>query len=389
MPFTAQHAEHGRLDATQPDLGCGVSWEAIHRARAPLHCPACEGRMVARRSVLGLPHFAHRRRTPDCPLAGESVEHLLLKSDLATAARAAGWDAVLEAAAPHGAWRADVLAVSPGGRRFALEAQLSPITEDDVLERTERYAADEVEVCWFDDRERPRPWMTAVPSLHVTKAAEGRRSVRGVIARYTTEDSWSAVADISLDDAVGWILEGRVAPHEERYVQGAFAPGGDVYRGRFWTAPRYAAAAEEEATRRHAEQHADEVRWNQEESARKARAVAYKQFWARTGIGSAWWQTFETIVQGALGDDTFFGAPTAVYGDGRPLYAKAGAGLRVVAVALPARLGVWAETTPIVVDDVPALNRMAELAFCDTKVFVAAPDAGSFECWWVRPGGVY
>ncbi|MER7959255.1 hypothetical protein [Streptomyces sp. NPDC096030] len=72
----------------------------------------------------------------------------------------------------------------------------------------------------------------------------------------------------------------------------------------------------------------------------------------------------------------------------RTAWSRQGAGLRVVAVALPARLGVWAETTPIVVDNVPALNRLAELAFCDTKVFVAAPDAGSFECWWVRPGGV-
>ncbi|MFF9915381.1 competence protein CoiA [Streptomyces sp. NPDC013457] len=389
MPFTAQHAEHGRLDATQPDLGCGVSWEAIHRARAPLHCPACGGRMVARRSVLGLPHFAHRRRTPDCPLAGESAEHLLLKSDLATAARAAGWDAVLEAAAPHGAWRADVLAVSPDGRRFALEAQLSPITQDDVLKRTERYAADKVGVCWFDERERPRPWMSAVPALHVTRAAEGRRSVRGVIARYAAEDGWSAVADVSLGAAVGWILEGRVAPHEERYVRGAAAPGGDDYRGRFWTAPRYAAAAEEEAARRHAEQQAREARWERKQSARKARAVAYKQFWARTGIGSEWWQTFETIVRGALGDDMFFGAPSAAYGDGRPLYAKKDAELRVVAVALPARLGAWAEAIPIIVDDVPTLSRMAALAFCDMKVFIAAPGAESFECWWVRPGGVY
>ncbi|MGW6564883.1 competence protein CoiA [Streptomyces sp. NPDC054975] len=389
MPFTAQHAEHGRLDATQHDLGCGVSWETIHRARAPLHCPACDGRMVARRSVLGMPHFAHRRRTPDCPLAGESAEHLLLKSDLAAAARVAGWDAVLEAAAPHGAWRADVLATSPDGRRFALEAQLSPITEDNVLERTDRYTADEVEVCWFDDRERPRPWMTAVPSLHLTSASAGPRVVRGVIARYTARDGWSAVAGISLNNAVERILDRRLVPHDERYVLDAGTPRGEPYRCRFWTGPRYAAEAREESVRRRAEREARETRWQREAAARKARAAAYERFWARTGIGSAWWRTFETIVQGALGADTFFGAPAAAYGEGRPLYTKEDAGVRVVAVALPARLGAWAETTPVIVDDVPALHRMAELAFCDVKVFVAAPEAQSFECWWVRPGGVY
>ncbi|MFD9035997.1 hypothetical protein ACFVZW_33390 [Streptomyces sp. NPDC059567] len=48
-----------------------------------------------------------------------------------------------------------------------------------MLERTARYA---VEVCWFDDRERPRPWMAAVPSLHLTGPAGGPRVVRGVIA---------------------------------------------------------------------------------------------------------------------------------------------------------------------------------------------------------------
>ncbi|GGT62802.1 competence protein CoiA [Streptomyces purpureus] len=263
MPFTAQHAEHGRLDATQPDLGCGVSWETIHRARAPLHCPACDGRMVARVSVLGLPHFAHRRRTPDCPLAGESAGHLLLKSDLAAAARAAGWDALLEAAAPHGAWWADVLALAPDGRRFALEAQLSPITEAGVRDRTQRYAADEVQVCWFDDRERPRPWMAAVPSLHLTESAGGPRAVRGVVARYTADDGWTAAEGIPLHDAVTWILEGRLVQHEERYVYGA-GDSGDAYRGPFWTAPHYAAAAGAESARRQALRDAETARHQRE-----------------------------------------------------------------------------------------------------------------------------
>ncbi|MER5966535.1 competence protein CoiA family protein [Streptomyces sp. NPDC002057] len=388
MPFTAQHPEHGRLDATQPDLGCGVGWEDIHRARAPLSCAACEGRMVARTSVLGLRHFAHRRRTPDCPMAGESVGHLLLKSDLASAGRAAGWDVLLEAAAPHGAWRADVLAVSPDGLRYALEAQLSPITEDAVRERTERYAADGVDVCWFDDRERTRPWMAAVPSLHVTSPDGGPRTVRGVIARYSAGGGWQAVEAVALNEAVAWVLDGRLAQHEERIVYGPGEPW-EAYRGRFWTAPHYAAAAQEESARRIAEREAEDVRRRQAQAAKEERAAAYERFWTRTGIGSAWWRSFEAIVRGALGHDTFFGTPSAAYGDGRPLYVKRDGGVRVVAVALPARLGEWVETAPVLVDDVPALHRVADLAFGDVKVFVASPVSESFECWWVRPGGVY
>lgn len=36
----------------------------------------------------------------------------------------------------------------------------------------------------------------------------------------------------------------------------------------------------------------------------------------------------------------------------------------------------------------PGTSRI-RAAFGDVKVFVASPEAQSFECWWVRPGGVY
>ncbi|MEU1036312.1 competence protein CoiA family protein [Streptomyces mirabilis] len=389
MPFTAEHAEYGRLDATQPDLGCGVGWAAIHRARAPLHCRACEGRMVARVSVLGLRHFAHWRRSADCPLAGESPGHLLLKADVAAAARAAGWSATLEDAAPDGRWRADVLAVSPEGRRIALEAQLSAITERDVLERTNRYTADGVEVCWFDDRDRPRPWMNAVPSLHLTSPSGATRTVRGVIARYKAQTGWLAVADVTLTSAVKWILDRRLVPYADGHVHGWDEAHPWGYSGVFWTSPFYAAAAREEEQLRRALENAEGARWEAKEASKRAKAAAYERFWARTGIGPGWWWAFERIVHGAMGDDTFFGAPSQKYGDGRPLYQKRGDTAQVLAVALPARLGTWAETTPVVVDDLAGLERVAQLAFCDVKVFLAAPESEVFELYWVGPGSVY
>ncbi|KAB7833516.1 hypothetical protein FRZ00_33240, partial [Streptomyces mobaraensis] len=107
MPFTAEHAEWGRVDITLEDLGCGRSWEEIHRVRdVELTCPECGGQVRARVSKLGTRHLYHRTKPPSCSLANESFEHHLLKLELVTCARAAGFRAELEVAAPTGEWRA-------------------------------------------------------------------------------------------------------------------------------------------------------------------------------------------------------------------------------------------------------------------------------------------
>lgn len=63
------------------------------------------------------------------------MAHRLLKLQLASAIRDAGWYAELEVAGEG--WRADVLATSPDGtRRMAWEAQLAQITVDELRERT-------------------------------------------------------------------------------------------------------------------------------------------------------------------------------------------------------------------------------------------------------------
>jgi ABC-2 type transport system ATP-binding protein len=43
MVFAALHPEASRIDATLDDLGCGLSWAAVHKARprAALRCPDC------------------------------------------------------------------------------------------------------------------------------------------------------------------------------------------------------------------------------------------------------------------------------------------------------------------------------------------------------------
>lgn len=171
VPLTANHADSGVLDATTDPLGEGMPWEAIHRARprAPLTCRECGHGLHAKVSPTGLRFFAHDRSAPACSLAGETMAHRLLKLQLASAIRDAGWYADLEVSGEG--WRADVLATSPdGSRRMAWEAQLAPITVDDLRERTRRMRASGVPVCWVTDRDRA--WVGSVPAIRVSVADE-------------------------------------------------------------------------------------------------------------------------------------------------------------------------------------------------------------------------
>lgn len=166
MPLTAVHPDGGLLDATLPDLGGGAAWKDVYRARPPLAltCRACSALMSAKMSKNQVRFFAHRAEASDCPTLGESVAHRLLKLELASAIREAGWHADLEV--PGNGWRADVLATSPDGcRRIAWEAQLASSTVLDLEQRTATMAADRVEVCWITDRDTP--WVTHVPSARV------------------------------------------------------------------------------------------------------------------------------------------------------------------------------------------------------------------------------
>ncbi|WP_089000333.1 competence protein CoiA family protein [Micromonospora echinofusca] len=158
MTFVALHADRGRVDATLDDLGCGWVWSEIHRRRprVRLCCQQCDHPVHAKVSSGGLRFFAHDpERRPDCPAARETMEHHLLKLELATAVRSTGWRAELEATRPGAQWRADVLAVSPDGcRTMAWEVQLSSITAEEIAESTN---------CGGAGSPTPRSWPVAWP----------------------------------------------------------------------------------------------------------------------------------------------------------------------------------------------------------------------------------
>lgn len=180
MVFVGVHGEWGRIDATQGDLGCGQDRESIYKAKppAPLTCYECAWRLHLVHKTDGpydLWFLRHAANAPHCEarLAGEGMAHHLLKLDLAHHARAAGWSAEYEVAAPDGSWRADVLATSADGtRRVALEAQMAAISITEIKARTDRYTVAGVEVCWFTDR-KTVPWLDVVPSVQIVRPQDG------------------------------------------------------------------------------------------------------------------------------------------------------------------------------------------------------------------------
>ncbi|MCX4506732.1 competence protein CoiA [Streptomyces anulatus] len=298
MPFTALHADLGRLDATLPDLGQKLEWSQIHkvRPRPPLVCPECEWGLHAKVSGQGMPFFAHDPgRPPSCELANESWEHHMLKLEMAAAIREVGWFAELEVPAADGSWRADVMATSTDGtQRMAWEAQLSPITVDDIHERTERYRAEDIRVCWVSPNKKPPQWISAVPAVRVRAPAERGEvwMVDDGVAGFDYRAGGWAFREERLPQFVRWVLNGQLVSVESypRYRRVPRVVDGEQLRfrrGRWWTSLKSsedqtrhelkrqgqeAAKEEREARRQQQEEKAEQRRKELEEKERIRKA---------------------------------------------------------------------------------------------------------------------
>ncbi|MFJ8563222.1 competence protein CoiA family protein [Streptomyces sp. NPDC093514] len=286
MPFTAAHPEAGLLDATLPDLGCNRQWSDFHRQVSPrpaIVCPECGWGVHAKLSPLRVKFFCHDPGRPDtCSLRHESMDHHMLKLELAGAIRDAGWCAQLEVAAADWSWRADVMASSPdGARRMAWEAQLSPISEDDIRARTERYAAEDIAVCWVSPVPQPPRWIGAVPGVSVYPAELVRpMTVRAGLVGFDPGAGRWAVREERLGQFVRWVLDGKV----ELVTVGRRAPhlwwtsARSIRAREAWAAARAeeerARRAEEERSRQEAEEEARRRREEMEEERLRARDEA-------------------------------------------------------------------------------------------------------------------
>jgi hypothetical protein len=163
-------------------------------------------------SSRGLQYFAHKAGV-DCQLheGGETPEHLELKSILADAARAAGWEAIIEYPSPEREWIADVMAIK-GQRRIVLEVQWSRQSRADFTRRQLRYESAGIECLWFVSPTNEKN-IGSVPA-HVLK---GERGSWAVALRH--ELSTEHLADRPLAEAAESIMSGGYRDLIEPVVQ--------------------------------------------------------------------------------------------------------------------------------------------------------------------------
>lgn len=287
MPFTAVHPAVGRIDATQPDLGQGLEWSQVYKARprVPLTCPECGWGVHAKHSPRRVPYFSHDPgRPPKCELSNESWEHHMLKLELADAIRGAGWYAELEVPAEDGSWRADVMAASPDGtRRMAWEAQLSAITDEDIRARTARYRAEGIPVCWISSHKRPPNWIDVVPSVRVRAPQEQDEPwvVDDGLAGFDQRTGGWKFREEELGRFVRWVLQGQLVSAKSlpRYQRVTRRIDDDVWvlrRDRWWTSAQSVhAQAEHEQMRQRQDKEKQEREARQKE--RNAAAARRRQ----------------------------------------------------------------------------------------------------------------
>lgn len=175
-----------------------LDWEDVRRrckAGEPLTM-SCGQPGKPRISKNGLKHFYHHAKA-DCSLhpGGESADHLEMKSVVAAAAREAGWEAVLEQAAPDRSWIADVM-VTRGTEKWALEIQFSRQDADEFRRRQERYEAEGIQCFWLV-AEVNREAAAVVPSAIIGGEAGARTlSLPGPFASPVTTGPAEAINNL-------------------------------------------------------------------------------------------------------------------------------------------------------------------------------------------------
>lgn len=149
MPFVAFNADNEPVVSFDLDI---PEWDELRRTNRerPLSLSCGSPVTLSRRGQTRF--FAHKADAMPCGVAHppESIEHLEIKKLIYDNILYMGWEAHIEFPAPDRSWVADVLAISPDGkRRVALEVQWSRQPDHRYRERQQRYARDGVECHWF------------------------------------------------------------------------------------------------------------------------------------------------------------------------------------------------------------------------------------------------
>ncbi|MCB5910372.1 competence protein CoiA family protein [Streptomyces pinistramenti] len=174
MAHSVFHKELGAINLSELDLNARedqLLWEALYgkTTKGDLACLECRERdpgcpqWMFLRLWKGRPvavHYSTGRRHSSAP---ESPRHQALKDRIARAAEAAGFSAELEARAPDGRRRTDVLVHGEDGLKLGCEIQLSYATPRAVVKRSDIARADGLSPLWTtDDTSAPlierAPW---------------------------------------------------------------------------------------------------------------------------------------------------------------------------------------------------------------------------------------
>lgn len=176
MPLRCVNAAGEQIHSFALDTEQWTMLKAKNRANKHLIMPCCSVGVVLKTSPLGTRFFAHSRRG-DCASKPESAEHLMLKSKVAMAIAAAGWQVATEVrghSREGQLWIADVMATR-GNKQFAVEIQLSKQSHEVTVERHFRYKSSGVRCLWLFRQKPIRS--SSVPAMQVTQDKNGEFAV--------------------------------------------------------------------------------------------------------------------------------------------------------------------------------------------------------------------
>ncbi|MFB6823708.1 hypothetical protein ACFCXA_19195 [Streptomyces virginiae] len=156
------HKELGEINLSElnlDDLEDRRLWESLYgrTRKGDLECldcrrndPGCPQWMFLR-LWCGRPQAVHYTKDIKHPTAPESPRHRALKERIALAAENAGYSAELEARAPDGRRRTDVLVHGDNGIKLGCEIQLSHTTAHSVAKRSDIARSDGLSPLWTTD----------------------------------------------------------------------------------------------------------------------------------------------------------------------------------------------------------------------------------------------
>ncbi len=121
----------------------------VDSSDGPFTCPVCKGEVYVKKGRIKIHHFAHKAN-PECKYGqGESALHMAAKQEIYDCLCKLSW-IQCEMEKIWGDVRSDVYAYNKRtGEKFAIEVQISNLSLDEIIYRTECYQRLGVYVLWL------------------------------------------------------------------------------------------------------------------------------------------------------------------------------------------------------------------------------------------------